>query len=331
MAYLRISVNIAELARSGSGLSYSAARRAYDAYLGAWYTVTSRHPLGTNVLDRDWDVLVVLDACRVDALRAVAPEYDFLGPVERSVSVGSHSFEWLAKTFTTDRRGTVRNTAYLTANTHAQMLFVDGDTPPYERTVPGRPDWDAVDAEEFGRLDMVWRAGHDDDLGNVPPRRVTDRLVDVARTEDHDRVIAHFMQPHVPYIAGAIAEDRDPTDLERAPLDAFARGEVDREAVWELYLDNLRLVLDEVELALENLDADTVAITADHGEAIGEWGDVDHREGSLHPVVKTVPWVETTAADEGTYEPDPAAEAATAEDAADDAAVERRLRDLGYV
>ncbi|WP_415379389.1 hypothetical protein [Halosimplex sp. TS25] len=323
-------MNIAQLARSGSGLSYAAARRAYDAYLGTWYTITSRYPLGTNVYDREWDALLVLDACRVDALRAVAPEYDFLDAdrIERTVSVGSHSFEWLAKTFTGDRRREVADTAYLTANTHAQMLFVDGDTPPYEREIPGRPAWDPVDAADFGRLDMVWRDGHDDDLGNVPPRRVTDRLVDVARSEDHGRVIAHFMQPHAPYLAGAIAEDRDPTPLERSPLDAFARGDADRETVWELYLDNLRLVLDEVALALENLDAETVAITADHGEAIGEWGDVDHREAFLHPVVKTVPWIETRATDEGTYEPETAGAPVDDEGDVD---VEKRLRDLGYV
>jgi len=323
-------MNIAELANSGSGLTYRAARRAYDTYLGAWYTVTSRFPVGANVYDRDWDVLIVLDACRVDALEAVADEYDFLGEVERRISVGSHSFEWLAKTFTTDYREEVTNTAYLTANTHAQMLFVDDDLPPYEREVPGFPDWNPVDADDFGRLEMVWRDGHDDTLGNVPPRRVTDRLIDVARTGDHDRVAAHYMQPHVPYLAGAIDEDREPTEFERSPLKAYSRGEAEREEVWERYLDNLRLVLDEVALALENVDADTVAITADHGEAIGEWGDVDHREGSFHPVVKTVPWVETTAVDEGTYDPDTEGAAASADDDTD-ADVQQRLRDLGYV
>lgn len=321
-------MNIAELARGGSGLPYRAARRAYNAYLGAWYTLTSRRPLGTNVYDREWDLLVVLDACRVDALRAVADEYAFLDEVESMVSVGSHSFEWLAKTFTSERRDAVADTAYLTANTHAQMLFVDGDYPPYEREVPGWPAWDAVDADDFGRLEMVWRDGHDEDLGNVPPRRVTDRLVDVMRSTDHDRVIAHYMQPHQPYLAGPITEDRDPTDVERSPLAAFSRGDVDRAEVWDLYLDNLRLALDEVELALANCDAETVAITADHGEAIGEFGDVDHREGNLHPAVKTVPWAETSATDEGRYEPEHAPDAG---ETATDADVEQRLRDLGYV
>jgi hypothetical protein len=320
-----VSLNIARLASDGAGVQYRLARRAYDAYLGAWYTLTSRRPFGTNVYDEAWDVLVVLDACRVDALREVADEYDFLDGIERRVSVGSHSFEWLAKTFTAERREEIGETAYLTANTHARMLFVDGDRPPYERRVPGWPDWDAVDADDFERLEMVWEHGHDERLGNTPPRRVTDRLVDVAREGAADRVIAHYMQPHVPYLADAVAADREPTPVEREPLEAFSRGEVSRERVWERYLDNLRLVLDDVALALENLDADTVAITADHGEAIGEWGDVDHREGSPNPAVKTVPWVETSATDHGTHEPGPVPETDEPVD------VERHLRDLGYL
>ncbi|PSP48877.1 hypothetical protein BRC67_12005, partial [Halobacteriales archaeon QH_3_68_24] len=46
----------------------------------------------------------------------------------------------------------------------------------------------------------------------------------------------------------------------------------------EAYLDNLRIVLDEVAVLLENIDADTVAITTDHGEAFGE------RNFYRHPV-----------------------------------------------
>ena len=46
---------------------------AYYAYAGALLSVTARYPIGTNVFERDWDLLVVLDACRVDALRRAPP------------------------------------------------------------------------------------------------------------------------------------------------------------------------------------------------------------------------------------------------------------------
>ncbi|MFB6225192.1 MAG: hypothetical protein ABEI13_01925, partial [Candidatus Paceibacteria bacterium] len=52
--------------------------KLYEYYIAAWMTATSHHPVGINVLDLEWDTLILLDTCRVDALREVAPEYDFL-------------------------------------------------------------------------------------------------------------------------------------------------------------------------------------------------------------------------------------------------------------
>jgi hypothetical protein len=65
----------------------------------------------------------------------------------------------------------------------------------------------------------------------------------------------------------------------------------------------LRWVLDSVSAVLRNIDADTAVITADHGEAFGEHGVYYHHAGALHPNIRRVPWLETTATDTGTYEP----------------------------
>ena len=51
------------------------------AYLRSLQAVGRVLPYGTNVYTREWDVLVVLDACRADLLRAVAPETDLLDDV----------------------------------------------------------------------------------------------------------------------------------------------------------------------------------------------------------------------------------------------------------
>jgi hypothetical protein len=71
-------------------------------------------------------------------------------------------------------------------------------------------------------------------------------------------------------------------------------------------------------------------ITADHGELFGEWGLYGHISGILHPSLKRVPWVETTAEDTQSYEPQltsPRGEARETEDEA----VTQRLADLGYM
>lgn len=59
---------------------------------------SSRRPLGTNVFERDWGLLVVLDTCRYDALAAVADDYDFLDDVSAVTSVGGSTREWRANT-----------------------------------------------------------------------------------------------------------------------------------------------------------------------------------------------------------------------------------------
>lgn len=298
---------------------------SYEAYLGLWYTLTSRWPYGTNVYDRDWDVLLVLDACRVDALRAVADEYDFLTEMGTITSVGSHSMEWIANTFSADYSEEIRNTAYLTANTHAEMILKDGERPPrrgWEPTLTW-PDWDIARAADFASVEFAWYGGFDDQLGNVPPRHLTDRLVDAARRDVADRYVVHYMQPHDPFIGRAVSVGRAPTPVERDPVGHLKTGRVSRQEVWEQYLDNLRLVLDDVTLLLDNLDAERVVITADHGEGLGEWGVNGHPEGVVHGAVRRVPWVETRATDRETHEPD-LTDRGTA-------TAEEHLRALGYV
>jgi hypothetical protein len=108
-------------------------------------------------------------------------------------------------------------------------------------------------------------------------------------------------------------------------MDALRRNRVSHEEFWKMYRANLRCVLEDVSLLLSNVDADTVVLTSDHGDAIGEWGIYDHPAGFLHPVVKNVPWVETTASDTGEYEPTQQREDNVNVD------IESRLRSLGYV
>jgi len=277
---------------------------AYDLYTGLWWLAWPI-PRGTNVYEREWDVLVVLDACRVDLLRSVADEYDFLGEIERVESVGSMSKEWMAKTFTDEHADEVADTAYVTSNVFSERM---------------------LDADRFGSLEEVWRDGWDEEADTVLPRTMTDRAIRTAREDDPDRLIVHYVQPHHPFVGLEAGFDADPFGpaLSDTVVDALRKDKIDREAFWEAYRDNLRLALDDVELLLSNVDADRVAITADHGDALGEWGIYDHPVGCLHPAVRTVPWTTTTATDRGTYVPEIDRET-------DDSAVEDRLQALGYV
>lgn len=291
--------------RRQDSLTQATVTAGHRIYLGVWDTIYSRLPLGENIYDREWDALLVLDACRVDALRAVANEYEFFesDDVEAVWSVGTRSEEWYANTFTEQYREEIEETALVSANGYTESVFGSGDIIPIEVTVPfAKPNRNPVSKADFALYDPVWEYGRSDTLGVTPPRVVTDRAIEAGRNE-YGRLVVHYIQPHSPYLAGAIEEDRPIKDTELNSWDALERGELTPEELWEMYLDNLRLALDEVRLVLNNIDAETVAITADHGELFGEAGLAGHPAGIPHPTLLRVPWVETTATNSASYEP----------------------------
>jgi hypothetical protein len=286
--------------------------------------------VGTPIFERDWDLCVVLDACRTDALAAVADEYDFLADRGAVWSVGSTSGEWVAHTFDRRYADAIGETAYVTANPHSKAVLRNRVVPPqYVATPATWPVWDPVRPGDLGALTEVWAEARPERLGVVPPRTMTDYAIRQARAGDQDRLLVHYMQPHAPYVAGHLDGEGSVPDADAAPFDALRAGTIDRETAWARYLDTLRLALDEVAVLLENVDAERVVVTADHGEAFGEWGFYEHPVGCPHPAVKRVPWVETTATDRGTR--DPAAVASgTAEGSSPAPDVAEQLRDLGY-
>jgi hypothetical protein len=270
---------------------------------------------GTNVYEREWDALLLLDTCRPDVMDEVAGDYDFLPDVTpATTSVGSTSWEFLDRTFANADPREVANTAYVCANNFSQQF---GDA--FE---PG--------PEGFGLLDEVWRYGWDDELGVVPPETLTDRAVSVGREGDFDRLVVHYMQPHVPYRSldvGDRAEAEERGEADKSVWDLLQMGEMSRAEAWEAYRDNLRWVLDDgVAPLLRNLDAETVVISSDHGEAFGEWGLYGHYRHVPAPALREVPWVETSASDSG--ELDPEVEPEDVE--LTDATLNDRLAALGY-
>jgi hypothetical protein len=258
--------------------------RLGTAYLRCLQAVGRRLDYGRNVYEREWDVLVVLDACRADLLQSVAPDVDFLGEVSSVRSVGSSSSEWLENTF--GRRPETGRTAMVTGNTWTDRYLT---------------------ADRFAALDELWKYAWDDDLGTVPAAAVTDRAIALARDRDPDRLVVHYMQPHHPFVPEPLAGDdgmaRTGSHSNTAnPWVLLRRGDVTAERVWDAYEANLQHVLSEVATLVANVDG-RVAITADHGNLFGEWGLYGHPMETPVPTLLAVPWAETSGGDRGTREP----------------------------
>lgn len=303
---------------------------AYGTWLGAWMTVNSRWTFGTNIFERDWDVLVVLDAMRVDILKEFSDQWPFLGDVGSILSVGSSSAEWIANTFTRDYLLDIGETAMVTSNANITKVIRNQDFPPNYTYVPvAWPKWNVVDIEEFNYVDEVWQYARDDTYGPVMPRVMSDRAIAVQRERSPRRLIIHYNQPHAPYIH-KVLDGGTPEDWEiEGAHEKLAAGEITKEQILDAYRADTRVMLDEIEFLRRNLDADTMAITADHGEAFGELGAYEHPPGFLHPAVKRVPWIETDATDTGEYEPE--IEPPESLVGGVDADLEEHLADMGYM
>jgi hypothetical protein len=248
----------------------------------------------------------------------------------------------MVHTFDAKWREPLRNTAYLTANAWAERTLNDRLCPGNEyseyrilKTLRRFGNWNLIRASELGRLEQIWKYVSEDKQiddkhdpsglmpGGAPPRYVTDRAISVARNYDYDRLILHYIQPHAPYTANALAEGRNLRVYEKEPFKYLREGG-DRKDVWNAYLDELRYVLDDVAVLLRNIDAETVVISADHGEAFGEYNIYNHHTGSIHPYIRFVPWAVTSATDTESYSPQ------VEPQERNDVSVDESLKALGY-
>jgi len=247
---------------------------------------------GTPIWDREWDVLVILDACRYDLMERVYQEFRFLTEPEGYRSVGSNSIEWMNRTFSSSFESETASTTYITANPFSDQL---------------------ISEDQFKQLEEVWRYGWNRKKGDIPPRPVTDTAISVGRSTGWNRLIVHYMQPHVPFLiykrGDVTRSEFQENGMERVgkkwnePLHELQRGELSLSKFWEYYESNLRLVLEDVDLLLNNISAEKVVISSDHGNALGERWLYGHPGGVDLPCLRRIPWMETTATENYTHEP----------------------------
>lgn len=266
--------------------------------------LTSIYNPGTHIYEREWDILLVLDACRADMMHRIGPEFGF-DDIETVWSIANMSDRWMERTFTEEYADAIQETAYITGN-----------------------PFSAGHDLGVGYLEEIWRTEWEDELNGVPARPLTDRAIRVWQDEEPERMIVHYMQPHFPSVP-------HPDVGEFGDLDSFGKGwdtvwtdageEIPWDTVWEAYDANLRYVLEEVNLLLDNVEADQVSITADHGNSMGTLGVRGHPKDVLLPEIRRVPWIDTSGHGTGNYEPSTEFEPSDSEDN-----VEERLEALGY-
>lgn len=242
-----------------------------------WFRL--RYGRGKDVIDADWDNLIILDACRYDDFESVN---DFDGELRRIVSKGSDSPMFMDRTF---NGRTLHDTVYVTANPHVSRISDD----------------------VFFAIDERPLSEWDPDRQCVPPEAVTEYAIEAHESYPNKRIIAHYMQPHDPPIGPTGEAIREEFDIggpsvtngndERVRImRAVSRGEVSLERARKAYRETLDIALDEAETLHRSINGKT-AITADHGEHFGEHYPLlgrlyEHFGHPRTPELGLVPWFE---------------------------------------
>lgn len=262
--------------------------------------------VGRSIWERnDWDVCLVLDAARVDLMREAVLEYDNLPDEVGAVwSNASCSIDWIDRQFN-GHPEEAQQTGYVTGNP-----FASHDEPSVESA--------DLSEKSVGHLELLYKTEWQDIGGGiqtVPPEAVSDHAIDVWRRREElgiDQLVVHYMQPHEPFRSRPewVGDHKLLDDLvngETAGASVFPRvesGDVPLEEFREVYLDNHHWVLKDVtDRLLGNLDGE-IAITADHGNGLGEWGSWHHPPATIAPPVRRVPWLRVSSDDEHTVTPD---------------------------
>jgi len=259
-----------------------------------------------DIMEEDWDTMIVLDACRYDYFEKVHGDY-LSGKLKKLISPASTTEEWCNVVF----QGSYDDVVYVSAN------------PVVNSKVPVG----GFDAKKhFHKIIDIWDMGWN--MGTIHPRELNKAARKSRMRYLDKRIIVHYMQPHAPYFDSN--EELPPRKTmyrhlrQIPPFEEFRhafggklRWLLGQEMVWRArkmlgvspnvmeglwrqhgreglqraYEINLRIVLKYVKQLVERLPG-KIVVTADHGELLGEGRDYSHRAGHyVWPLVE-VPWFE---------------------------------------
>lgn len=239
-------------------------RGNYHVFLNKAYQAAFRsvpHD-GVSVVEEDWDHLIVLDACRYD----VFSEHNrFDGRLEKKTSKGTATHQWLRRNF---------------SEYHDDIVYIAAN--PF---VSPNDNGNFDSSEHFHDILPLYLDDETQEAGTTKPEAVTAAAIEAQEKWPHKRKIIHYNQPHAPYIGEPRLTWQDDDDTVIGDVyELFSHPDA-----WDAYLGNLERVLDAVEELLRHLDG-RIIITADHGEAFGEKGVIEHPPGIYIKELVEVPW-----------------------------------------
>jgi hypothetical protein len=266
-------------------------------------------------MKEQWDIAIVLDACRYDAFKEVYEKYLPVGRLEKRFGA-SDTLDWLRSVF---KGNVMNNVVYVSAHPGINSKGVEW------------VDFNAI--EHFYKVYDAWLSAWNWHIGTSLPDDVAEVAINALNECPGRKTIIHFMQPHFPYRKapclstysdlrgtrknrklGVLAERLLRTLISFLPLNVSSS----RTTYWQIkkilrldfledlnefywreyivsdlrrfYRDNLEWVLEPVARIAEQFSDLRIVVTSDHGEAFGENGEFFHTYKTKNPVVRYVPF-----------------------------------------
>lgn len=230
----------------------------------------------TLIYSYDWDLLIILDACRYDIFYSLFKNRYSIARVE---SRGSCTPEWFVKTFTRPLRDTI---------------YVSGSPAITSRRV--KIGEYVVDTRGlFTRVIDAWvscwrRVGY---AHTCDPQIVNNLAYTTHNLYPRHRLIVHYTQPHAPYIHSRKLSryfNNLRFSADKGLWNALQNKEIDPGECRKFYVDNLTYVMKYVGNLINKIKPRKYVITSDHGESWGEDNIYNHPCGHRNPVLVHVPW-----------------------------------------
>lgn len=232
----------------------------------------------SDIRKEKWDLLIILDACRLDTFQKVnwiEGELDIL-------KTGSSTVDYFRKFFS---EGAIvsgqllvkqLDIVYISANPWINMQF--------EKT--------------FKVVRTVWDYGWDYVNFTVHPATMSSETFRTVEKYPKGRIISHWLQPHHPFIGEFQLGIPDaPSNCPHGGAGGnvwreFQRGKISKEDFIKAYESNLEFALKYVEPIVRELSKKKkIIITSDHGNVFGEYGLYGHPNGYDYPELTEVPWL----------------------------------------
>jgi hypothetical protein len=273
-----------------------------------------KYESGDNYLNKDWDNLIIFDACRADMFEEEF-NVDEFDDYEVRQSPGSSSIEWMRECFGDDKWN--------------DIVYVSGN-----------PWISKAGSDAFHKSINLWTLDHNleqkniqnpldkNELGTIRADRLTEVALEKFEQYPNKRFIIHYLQPHPPCIGKRSGKIREDLDTDYSPN--YPESNHTFSEVWEAYKENLRYAYHHSQDFVETAKGKTV-YTADHGELFGEriWPIqmklYGHPQKIYHPKLVNVPWATETIGERREIK-----EGEISKHNYSDEEINKRLEDLGY-